>query len=142
MDNKDYLLDTNILIEIIHGNTITMRNVEAAGHEHCFISIMSLYEMYYGAYNAPKEIFRKQELKRIEWLQERFVVLNLSMDGAMKYGRIKTHLRHIGRPVDEFDMIIGEQAIANGLTLVTHNIRHFRDMSGIKIVDWTLPAEA
>lgn len=34
-------------------------------------------------------------------------------------------------------MLIGEQAIVNGMVVVTNNVRHFKDMPDIEIEDWT-----
>jgi tRNA(fMet)-specific endonuclease VapC len=42
----------------------------------------------------------------------------------------------MGRPVDDFDLLIGATAIVHELTLVTRNTRHFADMNGIKLVNW------
>lgn len=131
------MLDTNILIEMVHGNRVVMSNVERVGPEHCFISVISLHEMYFGAYNAPKEIYTIQELRRINWLRDHFSILDFSEKDAEEYGKIKTHLRRIGRPVDEFDILIGEQAITRGMNLVTHNVKHFENMPHISISDWT-----
>lgn len=142
MKDRLFLLDTNILIEIIHGNMAVIKKVEAVGPRKCFMSIISLHEMYFGAYNAPKGKYRDQELKRIEWLQKRFVVINLSDKGAESYGEAKAYLRRIGRPVDEFDLLIGEQAIVNGLVLVTHNVRHFKDMPGLEVEDWEMDSRS
>jgi hypothetical protein len=44
------------------------------------------------------------------------------------FAEIKTHLRRLGRVVDSFDLLIGSTALFHGLTLVTHNTKHFVDM--------------
>ncbi|HEX8350860.1 MAG TPA: hypothetical protein VF598_12930 [Hymenobacter sp.] len=38
--------------------------------------------------------------------------------------------------MDSFDLLIGGTALTHGLTLVTHNTRHFADMPGILLKDW------
>ena len=52
------------------------------------------------------------------------------------YAYIKMALRKKGKPVDEFDMIIGGQAIDEGLIVVTDNIRHFENMPSVRVVNW------
>jgi len=52
MENKQYLLDTNILIEFIHGNRSVIDRVMQAGFDRCCMSVVSLQELYYGAYKA------------------------------------------------------------------------------------------
>lgn len=38
--------------------------------------------------------------------------------------------------IDEFDIVIAGQAISEGLTVVTDNIKHFNRIPGLKIEDW------
>jgi tRNA(fMet)-specific endonuclease VapC len=38
----------------------------------------------------------------------------------------------------KFDRLIAAHALALGATLVTHNVRDFRDVPGLRIEDWTI----
>lgn len=136
MGRNEYLLDTNILIEFLRGNKNVINNILKAKFENCHISVVSLYELYYGAYNAGSQSDVQKEINRVNALREEFDILPLP-EKADYYGKIKVYLRKIGRPVDEFDMIIGGHALTEGLTIVTDNVKHFKDMNGIKIVNWT-----
>ncbi len=49
----------------------------------------------------------------------------------------KARLRKIGKPLDDFDLLIGATAIANGLIMVTNDINHFERLRGINLEDWT-----
>ena len=137
MKNKQYLLDTNILIEFLDGNTSVIKHILQAGIDRCCMSVVSLHELYFGAYYAKtkKEEYFEREIKRINKLLERFEVLPLP-EKADGYGQIKMVLRKKGRIVDEFDMIIGGTALAAGLTIVTDNVKHFELMPDIKIENW------
>ena len=133
MKDKQYLLDTNILIEFLDGNTSVIKHILQAGIDRCCMSVVSLHELYFGAYY--KEEYFEREIKRINKLLERFEVLPLP-EKADGYGQIKMVLRKKGRIVDEFDMIIGGTALAAGLTIVTDNVKHFELMPDIKIENW------
>ena len=52
------------------------------------------------------------------------------------YATEKVRLRAIGRPVDDFDLIIGCTARAHNLTLVTRNTRHFADLTALPLENW------
>ena len=52
------------------------------------------------------------------------------------YAQIKVNLRSAGRIADEFDMIIGGQALTAGLTVVTDNVKHFEPMPEVKVENW------
>ncbi len=139
MDNKVYLLDTNILIELIHENRNVIQQILKVGLNNCCMSVISLHELYYGAYNIKKqsEKYFQQEMQRINMLRQRFQVLPLPEE-ADEYGKIKTELIKKGRGVDEFDMIIGGQAISNQMIVVTDNEKHFNRMSGLTVENWTV----
>lgn len=137
MENKQYLLDTNILIEFVHGNSAVVEHILKVGTGRCCMSVVSLQELYFGAYKARtrKEEYYEKELKRIDKLRERFMVLPLPEE-ADGYGQIKMVLRAKGNLVDEFDMLIGGQALSAGLTVVTDNVKHFDPMPGVKVENW------
>ena len=43
----------------------------------------------------------------------------------------------VGRLVDDGDLLIAAQCINNGYILVTNNAKHFHDIFGLEIIDWT-----
>ena len=142
MENKQYLLDTNILIEFVHGNRSVINRILHAGFDRCCMSVVSLQELYYGAYKAKysKQIYFDQEMVRINMLRNRFMVLPLPEE-ADGYGQIKANLQQKGELIDEFDMLIGGHALAEGLTVVTDNVRHFERIPGLKFENWRVDSD-
>lgn len=57
-------------------------------------------------------------------------------DWTRDYAEIRQSLVSRGFSVGDFDIIIGVTALRHGLTVVTHNIKHFSQMPGIQFVDW------
>ena len=45
-------------------------------------------------------------------------------------------LKNSGKPIEDFDLLIGCAAKAAGLTVVTHNVKHFSHIEGLDIEDW------
>jgi tRNA(fMet)-specific endonuclease VapC len=54
---------------------------------------------------------------------------------AIEFGRIKSHLRRIGRPIPDVDVQIAAVARAHGLTLLTADA-HFAFVEGLTIENW------
>ena len=137
MENKQYLLDTNILIEFMKGNPSVVEQLLHVGIDKCCLSVISLHELYFGAYFArtKKQEYYEKEMKLINKLLEHFSVLPLP-EKADGYAQIKVNLRSAGRIADEFDMIIGGQALTAGLTVVTDNVKHFEPMPEVKVENW------
>ena len=114
-----------------------MGNLERVGIHKCCMSTISLHELYYGAQLAreKKEEYFTKEMNKISRLIEDIDVHPLAADGK-DYAEIKHLLKEHGSMIDEFDILIAGQAISEGLTVVTDNIKHFNRIPGLKIEDW------
>lgn len=137
MTSKQYLLDTNILIDIFNDSPKVMENLERVGIHRCCMSTISLHELYWGAQLAreKKEEFLAKEMNKISRLIEDIDVHPLAADGK-DYAEIKHLLKEHGSMIDEFDFVIAGQAISEGLTVVTDYIKHFNRIPGLKIENW------
>lgn len=134
---KQYLLDTNILIDFLNEVPSVVEHILHVGTRQCCISVISLHELYYGAYLAgeKKAEYFMREVEKINTLLEYFTVLDLKTKGE-EYAHIKHALKKKGNPVDEFDMVIAGHALSEGLTVVTDNIKHFENMPDVKVENW------
>jgi tRNA(fMet)-specific endonuclease VapC len=57
---------------------------------------------------------------------------------AEAYARIRAHLLTAGNTIGPNDMLIAAIAVANGLTLITHNTDEFGRVPGLDLDDWEL----
>ena len=69
-------------------------------------------------------------------LQTRFVSLPFDDRTAVEYGRLRDHLGRLGLLIGPNDLLIAAIALANGLTLVTHNTKEFGRVPGLPLEDW------
>jgi tRNA(fMet)-specific endonuclease VapC len=58
---------------------------------------------------------------------------------AKVYGQIRADLETKGTPIGPNDLMIAAIALANDLTLVTHNTAEFSRVPALKFVDWHVP---
>jgi tRNA(fMet)-specific endonuclease VapC len=58
---------------------------------------------------------------------------------AHRHAELRAHLAPLGTQVGPHDAMIAAIALANGLTLVTHNTREFSRIAGLRIEDWQTP---
>ena len=65
-----------------------------------------------------------------------FVSLPFDDAAASVYAIIRAHLESAGTPIGPYDLQIAAIALANGLTLVTHNTREFSRVPGLLLEDW------
>jgi len=137
MRSKQYILDTNILIDILNDNPVVMEKLARVGIHKCCMSTISLHELYYGAQLAreKKEEYFVKEMNKISRLIEDIDVHPLAADGK-DYAKIKHLLKEQGNMIDDFDIVIAGQAISEGLTVVTDNVKHFNRIEGLKLENW------
>lgn len=135
---EKYLLDTDILIAMLRdkGDKTGLRGKALeAGLENCFVSAVSLAELYSGAYRMQSE----RGLHEAEFVKTIFNVIPFCGQGTAEaevFGNSKAVLSNSGQPLDDMDLLIGASAVAGGLTMVTHNVRHFSRIPKIKTEDW------
>ena len=69
-------------------------------------------------------------------LRQRFDCIDLDINSAQKAGEVRAHLRKLGTPIGEYDLLIAGIALAHKLTVVTHNTSEFNRVPGLKVEDW------
>lgn len=128
---EKYLLDTNVIIEVLRGNDEIITKIESIGQENCYISEITLAELLYGAVrgNNPKNFLD------VELIEQEFDVLAIR-PAYMQYAKTRNQLRQKGTPIDHMDLFVASVAMHNDMTLVSHNLKHFIRIEGLKLTDW------
>jgi len=129
---KQYLLDTDICIYFTKGLYNLDKKIENTGIENCFISEITIAELKFGVENSKqKEKNRKTIEKFINSIGIIPIISCLDV-----YAKEKARLRKQGNIVDEFDLLIGSSAVANNMSLVTRNTKHFERFESITLENW------
>ena len=128
--NGDYLLDSNIIIDIFRGDKKTISRVKRI--DGVYVPVIVIGELYYGANKSDQTPKRKLE---VEQLEEMVTVLNITRSTARIYGEIKDKLRAKGRPIPENDIWIAAISLEHQLTLITKD-KHFENVEGINIEEF------
>ena len=129
-----YLLDTDIVIYILKGHPTVKRNLEKHPHDPVKLCVVTLMELYYGAYKSERVTSNTAKVKTLENSLE---VLPVGQEVIEIFGMEKAKLERRGTPLDDFNLILGCCALAHNLTLVTNNVKHFKKMEGLRVVNWT-----
>jgi tRNA(fMet)-specific endonuclease VapC len=133
---KRYLLDTNICIFFLKGRFDIHNKIVKAGENNCFISEITVAELKYGVENSNDDR-REENRKVVEAFIQKFTILPI-YNCLDNYAIEKARLKKSGKPVDDFDLLIGSTAIVNDLIMVTNNQSHFNRIEGIALEDWTI----
>ena len=129
-----YLLDTNICIYVIKQKPVqVIERLQTIEPGEIGISAITVAELEYGA--AKSAFPDKNRLALVKFLAP-FEILPFTDTAAMVYGRIRADLEQSGLPIGAYDLMIGAQALAGGLTLVTNNEREFGRIAGLQVENW------
>jgi predicted nucleic acid-binding protein len=136
-----FLLDTNVLSEFsrsaIPPNPKVKRWVESAQPETLFASVLSFGEIRKGIELLPPGK-KRRELEH--WLDDDLNgwfgnnLLPVTKAISDRWGMLAARSQQQGKPLGNIDGLLAATASERGMTVVTHNTRHFQDL-GVRIFD-------
>ena len=126
------MLDTSVLVALREGEE---RVLEQAAHCSTLplVSIISAIELENGVPFAPEG----EEVRRLalDELLQSLRIVSFEQDDVAAYREITTALGFSRQKT--FDRMIAAQAIVAQATLVTLNVRDFRNIPGLLVEDWS-----
>lgn len=126
-----FLLDSNAVIALMKGHPGFLDRLRRYLPEDFGLPAIVMHELYFGAFRGQRVV---ENLARVEALQ--FEVLTFDKEDARVAGEIRAALAASGTPIGPYDVLIAGQALARGLTVITHNMREFRRVAGLVVEDW------
>ena len=131
-----YLLDTNICIYAMKNTypALSAKLLQIPPSE-IFISSITVGELEYG---SAKSKWGDRTRAVSELFISAFTVLPFDHDDAVAFGKLRAQMASTGMPIGPYDTQIAAQALARGLTVVTHNTAEFERVPGLRVEDWAV----
>jgi tRNA(fMet)-specific endonuclease VapC len=129
-----YLLDTNVCIQFLNRKSRSLiEKLSSIDPDEILLCAVVKAELLYGAFksNNPLKVLNIQG----EFFS-RFKSLDFDDTSANVFGKIRSSLEKKGKIIGPYDLLIASIAIANNVTLVTHNTREFSRVEGLDYEDW------
>lgn len=129
-------LDTTFLIDLFRKNTAAMDALKkfVDKHETLSVTVMTIAELYHGAFKSKKV---DVEITKIKELIKRFLIFEMNIRSAEKYGEIRAILEKKGVKVADRDILIGAISISHGdTTIITRNKQDFEKLPGITTLSY------
>lgn len=132
-----YLLDTNTCVEYLRSRNqaVISRLKQEPARNICMCTVV-LAELLYGAKRSADPT---RNTATAEAFAARFQSLSFDGNAAQVYADVRADLDAKGTPIGPNDLLIAAIALANQLTLVTHNTAEFSRVSGLALEDWQGP---
>ena len=126
-----YLIDTDWSIDYMHQRGSTIRLVDEFAPQGVGMSIVSLAELYEGAFYSADPQAESQSLRNF---LSGFEIVHLDEDICQIFARQRGRLRTTGNIISDMDILIGATALRHNLTLLSNNRRHFERIEGLNII--------
>jgi len=118
-----YLLDTNAYVELLNErDTLIAQKLARVVPQAVVVCSVVKAELYHGAYKSNR---REANLNLLARFFQRFTSLPFDDSAAEEYGRLRALLQKKGNLIGPNDLLIASIALANHVTLVTHNTNEF-----------------
>ena len=132
-----YLLDTDTISALTKpapSSTLLLRIAMTAPQDRA-TSTVTLGELLFGAHRAGSRSAELLELTR-RTVPGEIPLLPFDQAAAEEYGWLRGYLEERGTPIGHEDTQIAAIALANDLTVVTGNTRHFERVPGLNVESW------
>ncbi len=136
-----YLLDTDTLTHLHRGNFNVVERLKAVADIEVGITIITKVEILRGRIDyllkaeTGANLLKAQELLfRTEGLLNDLAIVPINHAASVEFDRLRgvSKFRKIGRA----DLLIAGITLANRATLVTRNLRHFKQIPGLRVENW------
>lgn len=128
-----FMLDTNVISDLIRDPMGKIsRQIENVGESSICSSIIVASELRYGvAKSGSKELSL-----RVDAALSAIEILPFDTPADTEYGNIRAQLAVKGMPIGPNDLLIAAHALSLDLTLITGNVREFKRVKGLSVVNW------
>ena len=131
-----YLLDTNIISYWMRGDEKVIGRIKRHAPLDLAMSTVTLAEILYGIEKSP--IKKRERRHKINQISSLLGLYSFDEAAAEEYALIRVQLETEGRVISERDTQIASIALANKLTVITHNIKEFGRIGKLKSEDWAV----
>jgi len=129
-----FLLDTDTCIFALKHNPGVLAQMQKLSPGDIAVSAMNEAELRYGALNSQNPA---RSLKEVEAFLVPIQVLPFDADASRDHARLRLALK--SKPIGERDLVVASVAASHRLTVVTHNVKEFGRVPGLKVTDWFVP---
>jgi predicted nucleic acid-binding protein len=132
------ILDSSVLIAAErqgkNARQVLRAIAQEVGETEVGISVVALIELAYGAARADSPERKSKREKFIEELLTAMPVYPVTASMALRAGQLDGQNQARGVKVPLADLLIGVAALELGYGVATANLRHFRQVSGLSVI--------
>ena len=129
-----FMLDTDTVSLLVRKNPSVIKNLVNHENDEICISVISYAELSFGLEKKGSEKLSNE----VSTIMGKLSIVDFNSAQSELYGKIRLKLEKSGTPLGDMDMLIASAALSAGAILVSHNVKHFGRIEGIKVEDWSV----
>lgn len=130
------IVDTSIFVDLERRDgRLEELILSLSGYELLSISAMTVVELAYGVARAKPERFRQQRERFLERVIDAFPAVPVDTAVALRAGKLNGDLHSQGFSIALADAIIVATALHVGYAVATFNVKHFKLVPGLEVVE-------
>ena len=128
-----YMLDTDMCIFTITRKPAHIKRLFNTHIGQMCISAVTWGELICGAEKSEQV---EKNLATLDGFAARLEVLPFDKQASRQFGQVKAELELQGQKIGSYDTMIAGHARSQGLIVVTNNMREFKRVEGLRVVNW------
>ena len=129
-----YILDTNTCIYFLNRSSDKIiSKMKSLSPSNIKLSTITVAELLFG---AEKSTAKKKNRETVEKFIENFEKIPFDDKCCHHYAKIRVLLEKTGWPIGPMDLLIASITLANGLILVTNNVKEFKRIKDLNLENW------
>ncbi|MBI2464520.1 type II toxin-antitoxin system VapC family toxin [Candidatus Shapirobacteria bacterium] len=120
-----YIIDSDILIWLLKKKTKVVELLESIDMSERGTSIICIGEVLEG--------LNTEQIIELTKFFGSLRIYDVNLDVIFRFAELRKTLRRKGLLLENMDLLIAATCLANNLTLVTGNVKHFKRIKGLKI---------
>lgn len=129
MEVGGLVLDTDALVSDLRGKTSFLSDFE---NRDLTTTVVNAFELFHGAHKSRD---MATNLSATRGLLESLRALGLDVKVAESAGEVLAQLQKPGEITEIRDLLVGCIAREEGLSLFTYNVKRFRKIPGLRVMD-------
>lgn len=127
---KSYLVETSVIIDYLRGKPEAVNLLNNLKGD-LYSSYICLAELYEGVFRVKN----KEEMKEVidKFFASLSSTFGVDENIAKKFGEIRADLKRRGQIIEDFDLMLAATCLANDLTLISFNQKHFSRVKDLDI---------
>jgi tRNA(fMet)-specific endonuclease VapC len=129
-----YHLDASTIIDIMRFQRESLLNFELANIEDLAMSSVVAHELWAG---ANTQSAGPRAIATLRLFTSMIDVINFDKQAAEFSGDLVARLNREGVGIGNMDPMIAGHALSQGAVLITRNVKHFKRVPGLQVLDWS-----